>query len=114
MLTRSPIRKKRSKPRRGRVFDKDYVAWIHTLPCAVSRRSWAVCRGPVTAHHVRSFGSPKNDRHAIPLCQGHHLHDYGPTSIERIGKARFEEIFALDLVALVNEYLERYQGESAA
>ena len=118
---RTPIKKRRSKPRRGRVVDKDYLAWIHTKPCAVvgpfietGRKGVSVrfCMTPVTAHHVRRFGEPKNDRRTIPLCWSHHFHSAGPYSIERLGKAGFEKFYDIDIEATILKLNQQYQEET--
>ncbi len=63
-----PIRKRRGKPRRGRVIDRLYKAWIATLPCAVCG-AW-----PVEVAHVgvRGLSQLCSDRETIPLCHTHH------------------------------------------
>ncbi len=114
MIARSPIqrgappRKKRTRARRGRIHDREYLAWIHTQFCLVSGR-----RG-VTAHHVRQFGSPKDDRRTIPLMAEFHLYEYGRYSIERLGKKRFEAHHGVDLEAAILKYNAMYERQAAA
>jgi hypothetical protein len=63
-------------------------------------------------HHVRSFGSPKSDRRAIPLEFGLHQVQEGPHSIEAMGKVRWQVFHAVDIekeiARLQKAYLERY------
>lgn len=106
---RAPVKKRRSKPRRGRVIDKDRMEWLHTLPCTLAGHSLHVCGGWITVHHVRRYGEPKDDTRGIPLCQAAHLYDFGADAIERIGKVKFEQTFGLDLEAQVKQYQERYE-----
>lgn len=77
---------------------KRFLAWLHELPCAVQSPG---CYGPITAHHIRRHGERKDDRRAVPLCCGHHLHDWGPDAIHRIGRRAFEEKFGIDLEDLI-------------
>lgn len=108
------MKRKRSKPRRGRVINKPYLAWIHTLPCAAHRGKCGIWGGAVTAHHVRRYGEPKNDLRTIPLCACAHLYEMGSHSIERIGKEAFQKFFAVDIEALIVELNNRYLQEQAA
>ena len=104
MLSRSqPIRKHRAKPRKGRVIDKDYLAWLAKHPCIVAGHVLHECSGPVTLHHVRRYGEQKSDHRALPLCQGHHLHDFGMHSIERLGKRIFQMRYGVDLIRSFRE-----------
>ena len=84
-MKRSPVRKKRPGPlRRGRVLDQAFITWMHDNHyCLVVG---VRCYGRATVHHVRKSGSLKDDRRVLMLCEGHHLHDFGPESIERLGK----------------------------
>jgi hypothetical protein len=77
-------RPRRRGTRRGRIIDRPYIAWCSTQPCCISGEL------PATTHHVREFGSPKNDHRVIRLAERFHLHDAGMLSIERLSKADFE------------------------
>lgn len=61
------IRTKRSRPRRGRVIDKPYLAWLHTHSCACDGRG---CEATVVQAHHTIKG---NDASAIPLSPWCHL-----------------------------------------
>lgn len=126
MTKRSLVRRKRlGGPRRGRVLDKAFLAWMHTQPCLVFARAeranasqsqvriLTMCGEWLTVHHVRFFGSPKDDRRTLALCSHHHLHMW-PLSIERLGKERFQEMFHVDIEAAITDYNERYAKERAA
>lgn len=83
-MKRSPVLTKRRKPRRGRVKDPAFLDFASTQPCCVTGERQA------TTHHVREFGSPKNDRRVIRLVARLHMHGFGMFSIERLGKRKFE------------------------
>ena len=104
---RTPVKRKRSGgPRKGRVVDEKYLAWIAARPCMISgRRS--------TVHHVRFCGSPKNDRRTLPLAPEYHQIQPGPhTSIEALGKAKFEARYGVDIESAIAKYNEQYQRET--
>lgn len=93
----------RTSPRRsGRVRDRAYLEWLHTMPCYAAvwlgieiewagassnpeeraaafediyqrRLAWT-CQGRITADHVgpRPLGRKCSDREAIALCAYHH------------------------------------------
>ena len=82
-------RVKRRGVRRGRLVDPRYLAWCATQPCCISGEL------PATTHHVREFGSPKNDHRVIRLAERFHLHDAGMLSIERLSKPDFERVHSL-------------------
>jgi hypothetical protein len=98
----APIRKKRSTPRRGRVVDLEFLAWLHRQP--------GVVRGGQTysVHHIREFGSPKKDRRALPLEFGYHQYDEGEFAIERIGKAKWQEITGVCIEAEITRLNSLY------
>ena len=116
MIRRSPIRKKRTKPRRGRVIDKDFLAWLARDRCAV--HGDRVCPGGwlgMTIHHVREFGSPKNDRHTLLLCAPTHLQTIdSEQSIEALGKTKWQKFHNVNIKAKIIDYNERYESERAA
>jgi len=103
-LKRVRPKPRRSKPRRGRVVDKDYLAYMAAQPCMISGRR-------ATVHHVRRCGEPKNDRRTLPLAPEYHLIQHGPrTSIEALGKAKFEKRYGVDIEASIAKYNERYEA----
>ena len=84
---------RRRKPRQGRVVDKEYLGFIAQQPCIVTGD-----RG-VTIHHVRRWGSPKDDRRTVPLVAELHMrtHEFpGQLCVER-GKRIFEAFWGVDL-----------------
>ena len=79
-IPRSPIRKRRSKPRRGRVIDRAFMAWVHeNFGCLVAFAGG--CGGSLTWHHLRDHGSQKDDTWGLFLCFCHHEIQGGSESI---------------------------------
>jgi hypothetical protein len=111
MIRRTAVKKRRTKPRRGRVIDKPFLAWMHAQPCAVRTMAW-LCSGEIEFHHVRDFGSPKNDRRGLPLCTGHHT--AGETAIHKLGKRTFQEVHGIDIEGMIATYNRDYESERAA
>ena len=102
---RAPVKKRRSGgPRRGRVVDKDFLAWMGAQLCMISGKL-------ATLHHVRFCGSPKNDRRTLPLAPEYHEIQFGPESIEALGKAKFEALHAVNIEAAIAAYNEQYERE---
>src|ERR1035441_10089413 len=71
-----PVRKMRSRPRRGPDRSPEYLAWIRTLPCAVCSRMRAGSTVIEAAHTnvlgPKGMGQKTSDFSAIPLCSAHH------------------------------------------
>lgn len=108
------MKKRRSKPRRGRVIDKKFLTWMHTQPCLVLWATSEDCSGRITFHHVRRFGEEKNDRRGVSLCVRHHLQEGGSTSIHSLGKVKFQREFGVDLEKAIRFYNKKYESERAA
>jgi hypothetical protein len=96
---------KRAKPRRGSVKDPAYREWILAQPCIVTGRL------DVTGHHVRRFGSLKDDRRMVPLVAELHMLTHEVTKhapcVER-GKAVFEQHWKVDLEAEIERLRAKY------
>lgn len=107
--TSAPNRKRSGPPRRGRVHDPEYLAWIREQPCVVT-----FCKIPRSeaAHvgEIRGLGQKCSDHETIPLCVWHHGPE-GPQSHHRLGKG-FWPFWGLDRDALIAEYRERYLEET--
>ena len=101
------LKRVRSTPRRGRLTDKAYLAWMAKQACMISG-------GRATVHHVRRCGEPKDDRRTLPLAPEYHMIQNGPrTSIEALGKAKFERRYRVNLEAAIVRYNRRYEDERA-
>ena len=120
MIRRTRIKAKRSKPRRGRVVDKDFLAWMELQPCLVHGYG---CVAPIftmdhtwmTTHHVRKYGSPKNDRRVLRLCAPTHQETAdSKQSIEALGKEAWQKLHGVDIEAAIADYNARYESERAA
>lgn len=101
--------KLRSKPRRGRVHDPRYLAFVAAQPCIVTGQS------PVTVHHVRRFGSPKDDYRTVPIVAPLHMltnETPGLPCVER-GKRRFEETWGVSLEAEIRRLNALYWERDA-
>lgn len=107
-MKRSPIKRRRSKPRRGRVVDTARLAWMATQPCLISGEMDA------TTHHVREYGSPKDDTRTIRLAWRYHLHGFSGKpnlSIEHLGKKKFEAAHGIVIEDEIAKYNRRYEQE---
>ncbi len=107
-MQRTPLKRRRAKPRKGRIADTKFLAWCATQPCIVSGRFG------VTLHHVRRFGEQKQDRRVVPLMAQFHLIQHGETSIEALGKTAFERRFEVDLEAEILRLNRIFEEECAS
>jgi hypothetical protein len=106
ILKHVKVKARRGKTRRGRGVDKDYLAWMARQPCMISGRR-------ATVHHVRRCGEGKDDRRTLPLAPEYHLIQHRPrTSIEALGKRKFEARYSVDLEASIKRYNARYEQET--
>ena len=96
------IPQRRAKARRGRLVDPEYLSWLYGQPGAVFGGKTA------TVHHVRDYGSPKDDHQTLPLEFGYHTYQEGPDSIECLGKRRWQETHGVDIEAAITRYQRRY------
>jgi len=103
---RCPVRKIRvGPPRKGRVHDEEYLAWIRKQPC--------ICCGTrryVEAAHVgmRGLGMKCSDYEALPLCPAHHVQ--GPES-QHVLQKRFWPHWGLDRLKLIAGFARRHEKE---
>lgn len=92
-------RKARGTVDRGRERDTGFLAYLRRQPCEAA--ALGGCMGPIEAAHIRysdaaagainpGMGRKNHDRHANPLCHGHHIHDQHKRAErlfwERVGK----------------------------
>lgn len=78
-------RPKSPKADRGRERDNGFLAYLRRQPCEAAHRGG--CSGPIQAAHIRFNDGPgrqnpggqrkNHDRHANPLCAGHHESQHG-------------------------------------
>lgn len=111
-IARSPLkrgavpRKRRpGPPRRGRVVDKEYLAWVGEQPGVIfGGRN-------VTVHHVRFCGSPKDDRWTLPIELGYHTYQEGPESIEAMSKDQWEGHHGVCIESEIGRLQKMYLSE---
>lgn len=106
--------------RHGRKSDKEYLAFVRSLPCIVCILPWKldgsgiaysnVQKSITEAAHTGShgIGQKSSDRDALPLCAIEH-HREGPTSYHKLG-TKFFAYHGLDRKKLVAD-LQRQFGE---
>ncbi len=117
MITRTPIKRKRpGKPRRGRIIDEDYKAFIAAQRCCIcalyNHGDQAQLTPTEVAHvGVRGLGQKCSDRETIPLCA--YDHREGSNSHHVLGKA-FWAHHGLDRDKLIAKYQEAYAAESGS
>lgn len=75
--------------------NKEYEAWVKTLPCIVCNQEG------VDPHHV--WHARRNDYLCIPLCRPHH------TEYHSIEWKKFEEKHNIDLSWEIIKLLIKYQ-----
>lgn len=87
MIRNISVRKKRKgPPRRGRIRDVDYLAWIRGRACLVCASLMGGQQARTEAAHVgdRGLGQKCSDYEALPLCEWHHR--TGKASAHVLGK----------------------------
>ncbi len=111
-MKRSPVRKKRpGPPRRGRVVNKAYMAWMHETqqPLMPLNRGVDPHDTP-ELHHVRKHaGDQKDDTRTVMLTSISHRK--GKYAVERIGDRRFEDMFSLDFEAEIKRCNAAYVAQ---
>jgi hypothetical protein len=86
---RTPVKAKRSKPRRGPMRAPGYLAWLRDRKCVVC--GWVYMSGVDAAHGpVNGRGSKGPDNEAVPLCSTHHAEQH------RLSWPAFEAKYNID------------------
>jgi len=85
---RTPVKARRSKPRRGRVRDFAYLAFIGYQPCFLCVMLGLKQTSPTEVAHVgtRGLSQKSSDRETLPMCGDTH-HQHGPESQHVLGKS---------------------------
>ena len=113
---RVPVRRTRSRPRRGPGRSPDYLAWIRTLGCVVCSRVSGGATVIEAAHTnvlgARGMGQKASDFSAVPLCSGHHR-EY-PDSYHRLGEPCFVQQHRIDLHRVVTDLKQVFDYQLAA
>lgn len=97
----------------GRPAEKtapSYLQWLRGRACHLADRGG--CAGKVRACHVdhaggKGIGTKVADRHAIPMCDGHHGEQH------RIGWTSFEARYRLDAVSVAAAFWRLWPGRAA-
>jgi hypothetical protein len=102
-----------SRHRQSHLKDKPFLAWVRTQSSIVPSHD-SKCKGcRVTAHHVRRYGEPKDDRRAVPLFACRHMHGFGDETVEH-SKKNFEARFHVDLEQIILRLNRQYERKVAA
>lgn len=121
MLRRTPLKRKRDKPRRnegrvthGRIKEKRTKRTAREAEhhAQVARVGCLVCRAPAEIHHVMDTGLGKerrrDHRYVVPLCPEHHR---GPRGVHGLGRERQfkDEYDGLDLLKWSIEAWDKFE-----
>lgn len=94
------------QPKPTRETNKNYLAYIKTLPCLTHGDH--DCVGDVVPHHTRTRGAGGSDYLTLPLC--HTLH----AEIDR-GRERFQQVHNIDfkdeIIKCLIGYIKRLEGK---
>lgn len=103
LRSRTRLRARALKPKRGRVEDRAYKRWVcANHPCLVANR---LCSRWVEPHHV---GRPRDDHRVVQLCSVHHRES--PAAVHAIGRRAFERRFRINFEAAIAALNEEWQG----
>lgn len=100
---------KRAKPRKGRVYDRNRMDWAAQKPCQITGEF------PATTHHVRAFGSPKDDTRIIRLVERLHMKTAAIAGVPCIedGKELFEKFHGVKIEQLIEDLQYDYDYEES-
>lgn len=101
--------------REVRQTDPGFLAYLRRQPCEA--RGFGPCSGPIEAAHVRysdaaagainpGMQRKNHDRHANPLCRGHHQRDQ-----HRRSERAFWEGLGKDAYATAARHFSAYRGD---
>lgn len=95
---------------RARVIDRPFMEFARSCGCVLRRVAGHKCLGPMTFHHVRSYGSVKDDTCGFGLCAWGHLHTYNSkSSIEALGKQKFEQHWGISIEQEIQRLRKEYE-----
>lgn len=89
------------------MIDLDFMRFAREAGCIIEFKH--ICRGAMTFHHVRTCGSPKDDRNGVGLCASAHLWDVGNQSIERLGKEKWQVFWDVDLETEISKLNRNFE-----
>lgn len=104
--------RKRNSPRPAEKSAPQFLQWLRGRECFVGLTSPNECEGKMEAAHVdhaggKGMGTKVADRHAIPLCCGHHRLQH------RIGWRSFEGRYMFGAVGIAEQYWAKWPGRIA-
>ncbi len=107
MITRTQIKRKRLKARRGRLIDEAYKSWIREQPCCICYARSQDQKTHTESAHVgdRGLGQKCSDRETLPICEFHHT--AGSFAHHKLG-VHFWTFHSLDRDKLIAKYQEAY------
>ena len=108
-MKRSAPPRKRAKPRKGRIYDRNRMAWAAQNPCQITGEF------PATTHHVREMGSPKDDTRIIRLAARLHMKTHAKAGVPCIedGKEIFEKFHGVRIKQLIEDLQWDYETAKA-
>lgn len=121
MLRKTPLKKRREKPRRneGRIQHQRSRPKAGSPPTAAEKAHMGriaamgclVCGKPATVHHVTSDGMKRiarSHKRVAPLCETHHQIQFGAReSVEALSHAGFTKKYGIDLLEWADQAWEQ-------
>jgi hypothetical protein len=87
---------------------KEYVAYLHTLPCIATLLIEGKIVPAEEVHHIESIRDGLSDFAAIPLCTAYHRGANGVHQLSRRGFERRYKLSEIDLLAAtIKEVVKR-------
>lgn len=107
-MKRSPIRKRRTKPRRNIVKDPAYLEFIAGFPCIVCIAMSLPQKTRTEVAHVgeRGLGQKCSAYETLPISE--YYHRTGPLALHKLGK-KFWTHFGIDKAAQISHYQSLYE-----
>lgn len=102
--------RKRNAPRPAEKSARGFLQWLRGRECFLSESG--ECEGKIEAAHVdhaggKGMATKVADRHAIPLCSGHHRAQHV------MGWRSFEEAYCFGAVGVAASFWGRWPGRVA-
>jgi hypothetical protein len=101
----------RPTPRRGEVHDIKFMTFSRRRGCVLIGRRNHCCSGPLTFHHIREYGSPRDDTKGFGLCAWSHLHTFNSkTSIEALGKTKWQAYWGVSIADILAQQRSAWEA----
>lgn len=112
MLARSAFKPRKQNSHRADAWKRvpGFLQWLRGRNCMLADRGG--CDGKVRACHVdyagdKGMGTKVHDKHAIPMCDGHHAAQHS------WGWSTFEGNFKINALLAAEAYWRAWPGRSA-